>query len=104
MCLRGSWYRGTEAGGFVELLAKRGYKAYFVGGCVRDDLLGRDIGDIDISTSAEPSRVLELGERMGSEPLCPVSNTARSWWFPNAAGSKLRASGEMFQPMDGAPR
>ncbi len=71
MRLRGSWYKGTEAGGFVELLAKRGYKAFFVGGCVRDDLLGEDIGDIDISTSAEPSRVLELAEANGFRTAVP---------------------------------
>lgn len=34
--------------------------AYFVGGCVRDALLGREAHDVDIATSAAPDKVLAL--------------------------------------------
>ena len=37
-----------------------GHQAYFVGGCVRDLLLGRPIGDVDIATSARPEAVMAL--------------------------------------------
>ncbi|MBI1750754.1 MAG: CCA tRNA nucleotidyltransferase [Acidobacteria bacterium] len=37
-----------------------GHQAWFVGGCVRDLMLGRDSADFDISTDATPPRVLEL--------------------------------------------
>lgn len=40
------------------------YQAYFVGGCVRDLLLNRDIGDIDIATSATPDQIIELFEHV----------------------------------------
>ncbi|TLS53277.1 CCA tRNA nucleotidyltransferase [Paenibacillus antri] len=44
----------------LRRLAERGYAAYFVGGCVRDALLGRPVKDIDIATAAKPDTVLEL--------------------------------------------
>jgi tRNA nucleotidyltransferase (CCA-adding enzyme) len=44
----------------VERLLSNGHEAYFVGGSVRDLLLKRDIGDIDIATSARPSDVQNL--------------------------------------------
>jgi len=40
-------------------------EARFVGGSVRDALLGRPIGDIDIATPAPPERVIELLEKTG---------------------------------------
>jgi poly(A) polymerase len=43
-------------------LAAGGVEARFVGGSVRDALLGQRIGDIDIATSASPERVIELLE------------------------------------------
>ena len=41
-------------------LSAGGAEARFVGGSVRDALLGRPIGDIDIATTAPPERVIEL--------------------------------------------
>jgi poly(A) polymerase len=42
-----------------------GVEARFVGGSVRDALLGKRIGDIDIATPASPERVIELLEKAG---------------------------------------
>jgi poly(A) polymerase len=42
-----------------------GAEARFVGGSVRDALLGKQIGDIDIATPASPERVIELLEKAG---------------------------------------
>src|SRR5699024_3354215 len=41
----------------IKKLESHGYKAFFVGGSVRDLLLGRTVGDIDIATSASPAAV-----------------------------------------------
>ena len=49
----------------LEALAAGGVEARFVGGAVRDALLGRLIGDIDIATPAVPERVMELLEKRG---------------------------------------
>lgn len=44
----------------IEKLKSNGHEAYYVGGCVRDHLLGLEIRDIDITTSAKPFEVLKL--------------------------------------------
>src|SRR5262249_4075958 len=49
----------------LATLASGGVEARFVGGSVRDALLGRPIGDIDIATPAPPERVIELLEKSG---------------------------------------
>jgi poly(A) polymerase len=42
----------------LAALDKAGIAARFVGGCVRDALLGQEIGDIDIATPARPDEVI----------------------------------------------
>lgn len=49
----------------LEALSAGGAEARFVGGSVRDALLGRPIGDIDIATPASPERVIELLGKSG---------------------------------------
>lgn len=44
----------------IHRLNQAGYEAFFVGGSVRDILLGREIGDVDIATSALPEDVMSL--------------------------------------------
>jgi tRNA nucleotidyltransferase (CCA-adding enzyme) len=41
----------------LEMIEAAGYEAYFVGGSVRDSLLGREISDVDIATSALPQEL-----------------------------------------------
>ncbi len=50
----------THAIPVLHTLHEHGYQAYFVGGAVRDVLLGREIGDIDIATDATPDVVESL--------------------------------------------
>jgi putative nucleotidyltransferase with HDIG domain len=47
----------------VARLRAAGHHAYFVGGCVRDLLLGREPQDFDVATSALPDQVLTLFEK-----------------------------------------
>jgi poly(A) polymerase len=44
----------------LQQLRAHGYTAYFVGGCVRDLLLGASAQDYDIATSAHPDQVMSL--------------------------------------------
>ncbi len=44
----------------VRALREAGHQAYYAGGAVRDLLLGRPVSDIDIATSAEPSKIESL--------------------------------------------
>ncbi len=47
----------------VERLQGAGHTAYWVGGCVRDQLLGLEPKDFDVATSAKPEEVLDLFPR-----------------------------------------
>lgn len=47
----------------IEQLKQAGYKAYLVGGSVRDLLAGQEPKDFDISTSAEPEQIKHLFKR-----------------------------------------
>ncbi len=44
----------------LELIEEAGFEAYFVGGSVRDHLLGRSIADVDIATSALPEEMKRI--------------------------------------------
>jgi putative nucleotidyltransferase with HDIG domain len=53
----------------IRLLHARGHRAYLVGGCVRDRLMGSRPKDYDIATDAYPERVLEYfpgSDRVGA--------------------------------------
>ncbi|GGE55595.1 CCA tRNA nucleotidyltransferase [Actibacterium pelagium] len=47
------------------ILTDAGHQALFVGGCVRNALLGVPVSDLDISTDARPERVMELAKAAG---------------------------------------
>jgi len=44
----------------VSILREHGHKAYLVGGCVRDLLLGREPADYDVTTDATPEDVMRI--------------------------------------------
>ncbi len=44
----------------LERLENAGFEAYVVGGCVRDSIMGREISDWDICTSARPEETLKV--------------------------------------------
>jgi tRNA nucleotidyltransferase/poly(A) polymerase len=44
----------------VRTLRVAGYEAYWAGGCVRDQLLGREPKDYDVATDAQPRQVRKL--------------------------------------------
>jgi tRNA nucleotidyltransferase/poly(A) polymerase len=56
---------GSEAlaRSIVKTLRARGFQGWYVGGCVRDALLGQTPKDYDVSTDARPDQVLALWPR-----------------------------------------
>ena len=52
-----------EALPILEKLKAAGFEAYFVGGSVRDAILGRPIHDVDIATSAYPEETKQVFAR-----------------------------------------
>lgn len=65
MRLKGEWLRrpGTQA--VLGLLEAAGHQALAVGGCVRNEVMGRPATDVDIATDALPDRVTELAREAG---------------------------------------
>ena len=51
------------ATGIVRRLQRAGFAAFWVGGCVRDFLLGREPQDYDIATDARPEQIEKLFKR-----------------------------------------
>lgn len=52
-----------EALPILEKIKSAGYEAYFVGGSVRDAILGRQIHDVDIATSSYPQETKQIFPR-----------------------------------------
>ena len=59
----GLHHPGTQA--LCQALEAEGFHALFVGGCVRNGLLGLPSDDIDISTDARPERVMQIAQSAG---------------------------------------
>jgi len=59
------WMTEGPAAEVMRALTAEGDQARFVGGCVRDALVGRNIRDIDIATPLSPQRVTELLHKAG---------------------------------------
>jgi tRNA nucleotidyltransferase/poly(A) polymerase len=51
---------GRAALAVVRTLHEKGHAAYIVGGAVRDMVLGRDPGDFDVATNAEPMQIEDI--------------------------------------------
>ncbi|HUX36317.1 MAG TPA: CCA tRNA nucleotidyltransferase [Rectinemataceae bacterium] len=45
---------------FARLFREAGHEAWFVGGAIRDELLGREASDFDVATDARPEAVMGL--------------------------------------------
>ena len=65
MKISGDWISqpGTQA--LCATLTAAGYRALFVGGCVRNALMARAVADIDIATDALPEIVTNIAETAG---------------------------------------
>jgi tRNA nucleotidyltransferase (CCA-adding enzyme) len=49
----------------AKILAASGYKAYAVGGCMRDAIMGRIPNDWDMTTDCSPEKMIEIFENAG---------------------------------------
>jgi poly(A) polymerase len=70
-----AWLRAPASRRVLAALGAAGRAARFVGGCVRDGLLGLpDVGELDVATPEQPDRVIRLLERAGL-PAIPTGLT-----------------------------
>jgi len=63
--LTAPWLTDHAAQSVCAMLEDAGYQAWFVGGCVRNALLGAKVSDLDIATDARPEVVLALAGAAG---------------------------------------
>src|SRR5215470_372141 len=63
------WMTAPETAAVMAALSAAGGEARFVGGCVRDALLGRKVRDVDIATHEPPERVMNLLARAGIKAI-----------------------------------
>ena len=59
------WLKDPAAQAVCLMLTQAGYLAFFVGGCVRNELLGVAISDLDLATNARPEKVMSLAQKAG---------------------------------------
>ncbi len=65
MKVEGAWIEAAATQAVCTMLEQAGHQAFFVGGCVRNALLGAPVGDIDIATDALPEQVMGLAAKAG---------------------------------------
>jgi poly(A) polymerase len=65
MILQDAWVRQTGTQALCAAIGLSGFRVLFVGGCVRNALLGRPVVDIDIATDALPQQVTEIAQNAG---------------------------------------
>ncbi|NDV02710.1 CCA tRNA nucleotidyltransferase [Pseudoroseicyclus tamaricis] len=65
MKLQAEWLESPAAQAVTGMLEAGGHQALFVGGCVRNALMGLAPGDLDLATDARPRRVTELAKAAG---------------------------------------
>jgi poly(A) polymerase len=69
MKISGAWINTPASQQVAAMLLDAGHQAYFVGGCVRNDLIGAPVSDIDMSTDARPEVVMELAQAAGLKAI-----------------------------------
>lgn len=65
MRLTADWLTTPGTMAVMDMLAEGGHGAWFVGGSVRNALIGAPVLDIDITTDARPDRVMDLAKARG---------------------------------------
>lgn len=53
----------------IEIINSHSYAAYAVGGCVRDMVMGNTPNDFDITTSAQPEKIIEIFKSCGIKTI-----------------------------------
>ena len=65
MKISGAWLQAKDTQDVMGALTSAGHQAFFVGGCVRNALMGIDVGDIDITTDAHPEKTAKIARKSG---------------------------------------
>jgi len=69
MKISGDWIAAAGTQRLLQVLGDAGYQALFVGGCVRNAVMGISVTDIDIATDALPETVTSLAQKAGFQVI-----------------------------------
>lgn len=69
MRITAEWITADHTQAVCRMLSDAGHRALFVGGCVRNAIIGEPVTDIDIATDARPEMVIELAKDAGLRPV-----------------------------------
>jgi tRNA nucleotidyltransferase/poly(A) polymerase len=64
-----SWLIDPAARDVCAAVEAAGHEIYFVGGCVRNALLGLPDSDVDMSTNARPEKVMQIAQAAGFKAI-----------------------------------
>ena len=67
--VRGPWQTAAGVQRLFQVFEDGGHNLFFVGGCVRNALLGREVTDIDLATDATPEAVTDLAQKAGGRAI-----------------------------------
>ncbi|RWR29489.1 CCA tRNA nucleotidyltransferase [Sinirhodobacter populi] len=65
MRITGDWIRADHVQQVLGMIEAGGHQALLVGGCVRNDLIGAPVSDMDMATDALPEEVMTLARSAG---------------------------------------
>ncbi len=63
------WIKNPRVQRLAQAFLSHGFEIYFVGGCVRNALMGAPVADLDLSTNARPEQMVELAKAAGFRPV-----------------------------------
>ncbi len=63
--VHGEWIGNEATQSLMRMFASKGHSIFFVGGCVRNALLGEPISDLDMATDALPETTMQLATADG---------------------------------------
>lgn len=65
MKIDAAWLSAPEIGILAKAFSAAGFELRFVGGCVRDSIIGRAVHEVDATTPATPEEMMALLEKAG---------------------------------------
>jgi poly(A) polymerase len=69
MKITGAWLTNAATQALCAAVQAGRFRIFFVGGCVRNALLGEAVGDLDLATDALPDQVMQLAEAAGFKAI-----------------------------------
>jgi len=65
MKITGDWLQAADTQKLFQIFATEGVQLFFVGGCVRNALIGAPVADLDLCSDATPDAVTRIAEAAG---------------------------------------